>query len=58
MTNVNIKPLKDKAINFPEPVRTLILTETEVMDSGEFIGKLCTWIRLNEMKENKNGVIK
>lgn len=58
MINVNIAPLKDKAVHFPEPVKTLILTEREILESNEFIGKLCTWLRLNEMGIHKNEVIK
>jgi hypothetical protein len=58
VTNVNIKPLKDKAVNFHEPVKTLILTERELLDSDEFIGKLCTWLKLNEMEEVRKGVFK
>ncbi len=58
MTNVDIGPLKNKAINFNDPVKTLILTEREILDSNEFIGKLCTWLRLNEMEEARNEVSK
>ena len=58
MTNVDIRPLKDKAINFHDPVKTLILTEREILESNEFIGKLCTWLRLNEIEIAKNEVSK
>ena len=46
MTKVSLLPLKEKALNFPEPVKTLILSEPDNMDSQEFILKVATWDRL------------
>ncbi len=46
MTKVNIQPMKEKALNFPEPVKTLILSEPDTMESSEFIAKLGTWEKL------------
>lgn len=51
MTDVSLIPLKEKAVRFPEPVRTLILSEPDVIDSRDFISKLGTWERL--LKINK-----
>jgi hypothetical protein len=47
---VDVKLLKAKAINFPEPIRTLILSEPDVLDSSEFITKLGTWEKLLRME--------
>ena len=46
LTNVNISELKLKALNFPEPVKSLILSEPDSLDSLDFISKLGTWEKL------------
>ena len=46
MTSIDMKLMKAKALNFPEPVKSLILSETGTMDANEFIAKLGTWERL------------
>lgn len=53
MTDVSLIPLKEKAVKFPEPVKTLILSEPDVIDSQDFISKLGTWERLLKMKETR-----
>ncbi len=50
MTFVDIRPLKTKAPSFSEPVKTLILTEPDMMDSQDFISKLGTWEKLLSME--------
>lgn len=52
MTLVSMKPMKSKALNFSEPVRSLILSEPDAMESGEFILKLGTWEKLLQMETN------
>ena len=55
MTVVSLVPLKTKALKFPEPVKKLILSEPDQIDTREFISKLGTWERLLRMqKEVKN----
>lgn len=49
MTAVDLKPMKAKALNFPEPVKSLILSEPDSMESSEFIGKMGTWEKLLKM---------
>ena len=49
MTTIDIKPMKEKAIGFPEPIKSLILSEPDNMDSSELIAKLATWERLIRM---------
>ena len=40
---MNIRSFKDKASSFPEPVRSLIMSEADFMDSDEFIVKFGVW---------------
>ena len=49
MTLVDLTPLKSKALNFPEPVKSLILSEPDTIDAQDFISKLGTWERLSKM---------
>jgi hypothetical protein len=49
---VDIKPLKQRALTFPEPLRTLILSESDEMDSNEFILKVGTWSKIAKMPQN------
>ncbi len=46
MTIVDIRPLKEKAIKFPEPVKTLILSSPDTMQASEFIVKSGEWDKL------------
>ena len=52
MTKISLVPLKEKAVRFPEPVKTLILSEPDSLDSQDFISKLGTWERLLRMPKN------
>lgn len=49
MPTVNLTPLKKKAIVFADPVKSLILSEPDRMSGEDFIGKVCTWLKLTEM---------
>ena len=49
MTLVNLAPLKAKALNFPEPLKSLILSEPDMIDGQDFISKLGTWEKLAKM---------
>lgn len=49
MPTVNTRPLKIKAANFSEPVKSLILSEPDVMDGEDFVIKVCAWLKLVEM---------
>jgi hypothetical protein len=46
---IDIRPLKAKAIHFPEPTRSLIFTEPDRIDAKDFISKVCEWIKIAEM---------
>lgn len=50
MTSVNIQSMKAKAIGFPEPLKSLILSEPDQLEASEFIGKLGTWEKLAKME--------
>ncbi|MFG1414691.1 MAG: hypothetical protein AAE986_00825 [Thermoplasmataceae archaeon] len=56
MTKLDIGPMKAKALNFPEPMRSIILSEPDTMDTQEFIAKLSTWEKTVAIaaKEGKN----
>ena len=49
---VDIKPLKIKALSFDDPLKTLILSEPDEMDSDEFIFKVGTWSKIAKMPQN------
>lgn len=51
MTDVSLKSMKEKALKFPEPVKSLILSEPDTLDSKEFISKVCTWERILELSK-------
>lgn len=53
MTFVDMGPLKQKALNFPEPVKSLILSEPDQLESTDFISKIGTWERLLKMNAGK-----
>ena len=50
MTQVSIVQLKYKALKLPEPVKSLILSELDTIDSTELIFKLGTWDKLLAME--------
>ena len=58
MNKIDVKPLKGKAPIFPEPLKTLILSEPDFMDSSEFLTKFVTWRRLARISGQKVGVVK
>ena len=58
MTSCDLRPLKAKALAFPEPVRTLILAEPDQMDSRDLITKIGTWDRLLGMVQNAGRALK
>ena len=53
MTLADLRPIKAKALNFPEPLKSLILSEPDMIDAQDFISKLGTWERLAKMNIQK-----
>lgn len=49
LTEASLAPLKEKALNFPEPLKSIILSEPDVVDAQDLISKLGTWERLAKM---------
>ncbi|MGC8618795.1 MAG: hypothetical protein ACP5UZ_08720 [Thermoplasmata archaeon] len=49
---IDIRPMKEKCLIFPEPLRTLILEEPSKINVEEFIEKMSTWERLLKIIEN------
>ena len=49
MTLVDLRPMKDNALNFSEPLKSLILSEPDMIEASDFISKLGTWERLAKM---------
>lgn len=47
---ISMTPLKSKAMNIPEPVKSLVLSEPDSIDSMDFITKLGKWERLLKME--------
>ena len=49
--SLDLKELKDKASGFPEPVRSLILSEHDSLSVDDFLSKFATSERLLKMSE-------
>jgi len=43
---VNIRPLKEIALKMKDPVRMLILSESDLIPHDEYFIKIETWLRL------------
>ena len=56
MTEVSMDTLKQRAIALPDPVKTLILSEPDIIESKELISKLATWDRLLQINAGKTQV--
>ncbi len=52
MSQISLVKFKERALKLPEPVKSLILSEPDSMDSTEFITKLGTWDKLLGMEAN------
>lgn len=50
MTEVSIATLKAKAVSFPDPVRTLILSEPDQIDLQSYLSKMQTWEKLLKLE--------
>ena len=47
MTEISLIPLKEKALNLPDPVRSMILSlDGNTMDAKELIAKFGEWAKL------------
>jgi hypothetical protein len=48
---LDLKELKTRASEFPEPVKSLILSENDSLSVDDFLSKFATWERLLKMSE-------
>jgi len=53
MKLVDLRPIKDKALGWPEPVRILILSEPDRISFPDFLVKVNTWERALKIKGGK-----
>jgi len=50
MKLVDLRPIKDKVLDWPEPARTLILSEPDRISFPDFLVKVNTWERILQIK--------
>lgn len=43
---LDMRDLKDKAVEFPEPLRSLILGERDFVAVDDFVSKFASWERI------------
>jgi len=46
MKLVDLRPIKDKAVDWPDPVKTLVLSEPDLVPFDDFFVKITTWEKL------------
>jgi len=52
---VNIRPLKGIAIKLTDPVRTLILSEPDIMRREEYLIKIQQWLKILDLNRKEEG---
>jgi hypothetical protein len=58
MTTIDMKPMKVKALGFPEPVKSLILSEPDSLPLQDFLAKSGVWERLLKMSQKQEVTVK
>ena len=53
MIPVDLTPMKAKALMYPDPVRTLILSEPDSLPLDDFLAKSSQWVKLLKMEAEK-----
>ncbi len=53
MTEADMRPIKAKALMYPDPVRTLILSEPDSLPLDDFLAKSSQWVKLLKMEAEK-----
>lgn len=46
---IDIRPLKEKALSLEDPLRTVVLSEPDSMPLDEYLAKAGTWLKLLKM---------
>jgi len=52
---VNIRPLKGIAIKLVDPVKTLILSEPDMMPREEYLIKIQQWLKILDLNRKEEG---
>ena len=50
---VNIRPLKGIALRLSDPVKTLILSEPDVLPKEEYLIKIQQWLKIIDLNEKE-----
>jgi len=51
---VNIRPLKEIALKMKDPVRMLILSESDLIARDEYFIKIEAWLKILSLTEKEN----
>jgi len=51
--SINIRPLKAIAIKLEEPLKTLILSEPDIIPREEYLIKIQSWLRILNLSEKE-----
>ena len=54
----DLRPIKIKAMTYPEPVRSLILSEPDSLPLQDFLAKSGVWERLLKMSQKQEIAVK
>jgi len=52
---VNIRPLKGIAIKLEDPLKTLILSEPDVLSKEEYLIKIQQWLKIVDLSKKEGG---
>jgi len=50
---VNIRPLKGIAIKLEDPLKTLILSEPDILSKEEYLIKIQQWLKIIDLNEKE-----
>jgi len=50
---VNIRPLKAIAIKLEDPLKTLILSEPDILSNEEYLIKVQEWLKIVDLSERE-----
>jgi len=50
---INIRPLKGIAIKLDDPIKTLILSEADILPKEEYLIKIEQWLKIIDLNKGK-----
>jgi len=50
---VNLRELKKKALAWPNPVRTLVMTEPDYLPVADFLARIGVWEKLVQLQRER-----